>query len=103
MILETLIQALFSEKSYPKIKQCSFQKLVKKLCSNVHHYNTSSFTKNRLHKKSFRTNTFGKFSITVSVIDSWNKMQSKVGEIALEDLRQRKIKLLLTDKLIKSY
>ena len=31
--------------------------------------------KGHLHKKSFRTNKFGKFSVTVSAIDSWNKMQ----------------------------
>ena len=56
-----------------------------------------------LHKKSFRTNNFGKFSVTVSAIDSWNKIQDQMGEIALKDLRPSKIKLLLTSKFIKSY
>ena len=46
--------------------------------------------KDHLHKKSFRTYNFGKFSITVSVIDLWNKMQGQMGEIALKDLRPSK-------------
>ena len=41
-------------------------------CYNIPHYSTTSFVKDHLHKKSFRTNNFGKFSVTVSAIDSWN-------------------------------
>ena len=52
--------------------------------------------KGHLHKKSFRANTFGKFSVTVSAINSWNKMQDWKGEIALKDLTPSKIKWLLT-------
>ena len=39
--------------------------------------------KGHLHKKSFRMNNFGKFSVTVSAVDSWNKMQDQMGEIYL--------------------
>ena len=52
-----------------------------------------------LHKDSFRTNFFGKFSVTISVIDSWSKMQGQMDEIALKGLRTTKTKWLL----IKSY
>ena len=68
---------------------------------NTHHYSTTSFMKGHLHKKFFRSNNFGKFSVTVSTIDSWNKTQSQMGEIALKDLRPSKIKCLLTGKFIK--
>ena len=72
-------------------------------CYNIHHYSTTFSIKGHLHKKSFRTNNFGKFSVTVSAIDSWNKIQDQMGEIALKDLRPSKIKWLLTNKFIKSY
>ena len=45
------------------------------------------------HKKSFGTNNYGKSSVTVSAIDSWNKM----GETALKDFKLSKIKWLLTE------
>ena len=54
-------------------------------------------------KAIFRTNNIGKFSVTISVIESWNKMESQMGEIALKDLRPSKIKWFLTDKFIKNY
>ena len=59
--------------------------------------------KGHLHKKSFRTNNFGKFSVTVSTIELWNKMQGQMGELALKDFRPSKIKSSLADKFIKSY
>ena len=75
-------------------------------CYNIHHYSTTSSMKGHLHKKFFRTNNFGKFSVTVTVIcaiDSWNKRQDHIGEITLNDLGPSKIKWLLTDKFIKTY
>ena len=43
-------------------------------CYNIHVYSTTFFMKDHPYKKSFKTNNFGKFSITASAIDSWNKM-----------------------------
>ena len=43
--------------------------------------------KGHLHKKSFRTINLGTFSVVVNVIESWNKMQDQMGEIALKNLR----------------
>ena len=70
---------------------------------NIHHYSTSFSITGHLHKKSFRTNNFGKFSVTLSATDSWNKTQDQMGEIVLKDLRPNKIKWLRTNKFINSY
>ena len=69
-------------------------------CYNIHHYSTTFSIKGHLHKKSFRMNNFGKFSVIVSTIDSWNKIQDQMGEIALKYLRPSKIKWLLTKWLL---
>ena len=66
-------------------------------CYNIHHYKTTFSIKGHLHKKSLWTNNFGKFSVTVSAIDSWNKIQDQMDEIAPKDL------IPLTNKFIKRY
>ena len=71
-------------------------------CCNSHHY-SATFSIKGLHKKSFRTNNFGKFSVTVSAMDSWNKMQDQMGDIALKDVRPSKMNWLLTKKFVKNY
>ena len=58
----------------PIFKNC-FQ-----FCYNIPQHSTTSSMKGYLHKNSFRTNSFGKFSITASAIDSWNKIQVQMGE-----------------------
>ena len=63
-----------------------------KFCNNIHHYSTTSSVKGHLHKKSFRTNNFGKCSVTESAIDTRNKMQGQMDEVALKDFRPSKIK-----------
>ena len=68
-------------------------------CYNIHHYSTSSSMKSHLHKKSFRANNCGKFSVPVSAMDSWNKMQGQMGETVLKDLRPSKIKWILRSSL----
>ena len=52
-----------------------------------------------LHKKSSRTNNFGKFSVTVGACESWNKMQDQMCKITLKNLGPSKIKWLLTELL----
>ena len=93
---------LFFSKALNKILPPIFKNWFQ-FCYNIHHYSTTFSIKGHLLKKSFRTNNFGKFSVTVSAIDSWNKIQDQMGEIALKDLRPSKIKWLLTSKFIKSY
>ena len=58
----------------------------------IHHYSTTSSMKDHLHKKSFRMDNSKKICVNVSAIDSWNKMQDQMGEIALKDLRPNEIK-----------
>ena len=72
-------------------------------CYNIHDHSTTFTIKGHHHKKSFGSNNFGKFLVTVSTIDSWNKTQDQMGEIALKDFRPSKIKWLFTNKFIKSY
>ena len=61
-------------------------------CYNIHHCSTTSSVEGHLPKKSFRTNNFGKLSVTVSAIDLWNKVQYQMRDIALKDHRPSKIK-----------
>ena len=49
------------------------------------------------------TNIFRRYSVTITVIYSWNKMKHQMGEIASKDLRPNKIKWVTTEKSIKSY
>ena len=42
--------------------------------SNQHNYETSSSTQGSLTKRFYKTNRYGKFSITVSIVESWNKI-----------------------------
>ena len=59
--------------------------------------------KSHVHKKSVRANFFQIIFVTISAIDSWNKMPGQMDAIALKDPRPTKIKWLLIDKFIKSY
>ena len=70
---------------------------------NIHHCSTTSSMKGHLHKKSFRMNNFREFSVTVRGIDSWNKMQGQMGEIASKNLRTSKTEWLLTDIFFNCY
>ena len=62
-----------------------FLKTAFQFSCNIHDYSITSSIKD--HKKSFRKNNFGKFSVTVSAIDSRIKMQDWIGKLALSDLR----------------
>ena len=53
----------------PPIFKSRFQ-----FCYDIHHYRTTSSMKDYLHKKSCRMNNFGKFSVSVSAVDSWNNI-----------------------------
>ena len=70
--------------------------------SNVHNYETTSFATCKLFKPSFRTNLYGKNSITVNAIDTWNKAQISLGKTILKDLTPNKIKTIMK-RMIDSY
>ena len=72
-------------------------------CSNVHNYETTSSATCKLFKPSFRTNLYGKNSITVNAIDAWNKAQTSLGDTILKDLTPSKIKTIIIKRMIDSY
>ena len=74
-----------------------------KFCCEIPNYKTSSTSKDHLYKRSYRTNAYGKFSVKISAIESWNKVQDQMGEISLKLLSPGEIKTLLKEKYIDSY
>ena len=46
--------------------------------SDTRKYNTSWFSNDKLQKHSYRTNTCGKNSITISAIETWNNSQNNL-------------------------
>ena len=71
--------------------------------SNVHNYETTLSATCKLFKPSFRTNLYGKNSITVNAIDAWNKAQTSLADTILKDLTPNKIKTIIMKKMIDSY
>ena len=51
----------------------------------------------------YKTDKYGKYSITVSAVESWNKIQKQLKSILLKDLSPNKIKTLVTNFYFKSY
>ena len=50
-----------------------------------------------------KTNRYGKYSITVSAVESWNQMQKQLKDMLLKDLSPNKIKTVVTNFYFKSY
>ena len=63
--------------------------------SDQHNYETSSSTQGNLMKLFYKTNRYGKYSITVSAVESWNKIQKQLKNIHLKINPQIKLKQLL--------
>ena len=49
--------------------------------SDQHNYETSSSTQGNLMKLFYKTDRYGKYSITVSAVESWNKIQKQLKSI----------------------
>ena len=73
------------------------------LCSNIDNYETTSSATCKLFKSSFRTNLYGKTSVTINVVDAWNKAQTSFDDTILKDLTPNKIKTILTKQMVDSY
>ena len=71
--------------------------------SDAHKYNTSWSSNDKLQKYSYRTNTYGKNSIIIRAIESWNNGQNNLKTISLSLLIPSKIKLLLPNEYLKNY
>ena len=68
------------------------------------HKHTNSWSSNdNLQKHSYRTNTYGKNSIILSAIESWNNSQNNRKTISVRLLTPNKIKLLLSNEYLKDY
>ena len=48
-------------------------------------------------KPFYKTNRYGKYSITVSAVELWNKIQKQVKSILLKDLSPNQIKTVVTN------
>ena len=64
-------------------------------CSDVHNYQTVSSTSDKIFKPSYRTDSFGKNSITIGAINSWNKTQYQFRNLSLKTYSSSKIKGIL--------
>ena len=71
--------------------------------SDQHNYETSSSTQGNLIKRFYKTKRYGKYSITVSVVESWNKIQKQLKDLLLRDLSPNKIKTIVSNLYLKSY
>ena len=58
--------------------------------SDQHNYETSSSTQGNLTKLFYKTNRYGKYSITVSSVQLWNKIQKQRKDMLLKDLTPKK-------------
>ena len=56
-----------------------------------------------LMKLFYKTDRYGKYSITVNAVESWNKIQKQLKSILLKDLSPNKIKTVATNFYFKSY
>ena len=61
--------------------------------TDQHSYETSSSTQGILIKLFYKTNRYGKYSVTISAAELWNKIQKQLKNTLLKDLSPNKIKL----------
>ena len=71
--------------------------------SDQHRYETSSSTQGNLMKPFYKTDRYGKYSITVNAVESWIKIQKQLKSILLKDLSPNKIETVVTNFYFKSY
>ena len=56
-----------------------------------------------LIKLFYKTNRYGKYSITISAAESWNEIQKQLKNTLLKDLSPNKIKTVASNFYFKSY
>ena len=71
--------------------------------SDQHNYETSSSIQGNLMKLFCKASRNRKYSITVSAVESWNKIQKQLKDVLLKDLSPNKIKTIVSDFYLKSY
>ena len=93
---------LFVSKSLNNLTLSVFSTLFS-FSSDQHNYETLSSTQGDLTKLFYKTNRHGKYSITVSAVELWNKIQKQLKYMLLKDLSPRKIKTIFNNFYLKSY
>ena len=71
--------------------------------SDQHNYETSGSTHVNFKKHFYKTNRYGKYSITISAVELWNKIQKQLKNMLLKNLSPYKIKTVATNFYLKSY
>ena len=71
--------------------------------SDLHNYHTGSSTAEKLFKPSYKTDSYGKNSIFLGAINSWNKNQHQFSNLSLKTFSPTKIRSLLFKKCIGKY
>ena len=96
----------------PLFKQNSILKFQDNIClentcfsfsSDQHNYEASSTTKDNLIKRFYKAKRYGKYSIIVSAVEWWNKIQKQLKDLLFRDLSPNKIKIIVSDLYLKSY
>ena len=64
---------------------------------------STSSKQGNLIKLFYKTKRYGKYSITVSAVESWNKIQKQLKDVLLKQLSPNKIKTIVSDFYLKSY
>ena len=93
---------LFTTKSCNNLLPLIFKRWFT-FCSDVHNYQTVSSTADKIFKLSYRTDSYGKNSITIGAINSWNNTQHQFSSLSLKTYSPTKIKSLLFKKCIGKY
>ena len=70
-------------------------------CSDVHNYHTFSTTADKIFKSSYRSDSYGKNSITLGAINSWNKTHLSSVISHLKHSPQRKLKVYFLKNVLK--
>ena len=58
--------------------------------SDQYHYETSNLRQGNAIKLSYKTNRYEKYSVTVSVVESSNKIEKQFKKMSLKDLSSKK-------------
>ena len=64
---------------------------------DLHNYETSSSTHGNLIKWFYKTNRYGKYSLIVSAVTLWNKIQKQLKKTLLKDLSPNKTETVFSN------
>ena len=70
--------------------------------SDKHNYKTSSSTQGILKNCFYKTNRYGRYSITISDVELWNKIQNQLKNTLLKDLSPNTNKTVVSNSYLKS-